>query len=173
MTKVILHEDLIVRRLPLRSEAGLEVGELPAGVGLERLRYDGERIVDLAELASMHVRCEGGAFTLHAVAVPGSQPVAMTYADRGRLAMEPDGRIRAFSPEEWAQREEARQAKAELAASDKRMARVSEDLAAVLEGLLDDLKAAGVLTAEQAESRRLPQAVKSKVAARQALRAKL
>jgi len=58
-------------------------------VGLERLRFDSRQVVDLADLKRIWVRdLGGGAFELHAIEVPGSQAVDMTYADRRRLTTE-------------------------------------------------------------------------------------
>lgn len=72
------------------SDAGdTEIGALPPGVGLERLRFAGRKVVDLAELRRIWVCVLGsGAYSLHAVEVPGSQAVDMTYADRRRLTTE-------------------------------------------------------------------------------------
>lgn len=72
------------------SESGdTDIGILPPGVGLERLRFDGQRVVDLADLQRLWVRdLGGGAYELHAVEVPGAQAVDMTYADRRRLTTE-------------------------------------------------------------------------------------
>jgi hypothetical protein len=84
--KVTLREDMIV------SPAGDSeiIGPLPKGVGLERLRCDGKKIIDLITLETMWVRNVGGVFELHAVSVPGSQRVVMTYADRKRLYADGD-----------------------------------------------------------------------------------
>jgi hypothetical protein len=64
---------------------GVEVGNPPPGVGMERLRYDGEKIVDLADLPSLHATNHSGVFRLHCIAVPDSQPVAMAYGERKKL----------------------------------------------------------------------------------------
>ena len=80
--KAIIEEDIIVNL----TEAGdVEIGQLPAGVGLERLRWNGRKIVDLADLSEMWVRKAGGGFELHCIEVKDSQLVQMTYADRKRL----------------------------------------------------------------------------------------
>jgi hypothetical protein len=61
--------------------------DYPRDVGWERLRWDGERIIDLATLSAMWVeRTQSGSFVLHAVEVPGSVRVEMTYADRKNLS---------------------------------------------------------------------------------------
>ena len=69
----------------LSSRTGTEIGPLPRKVGLERLRWTGSELVDLADLPSMWVRKKGGSFELHALRVPGSQRVTMTYNQRKRL----------------------------------------------------------------------------------------
>lgn len=81
--KVILDRDMLVS--VSSALAATEVGELPKGMGWERLRWDGERVVDLNSLSSVWVEQRGGSYVLHAVQVPGSQLVNMTYADRKKL----------------------------------------------------------------------------------------
>lgn len=92
--KAILNEDVIVR---ISGEHGdIEVGDFPLGkqgVRIDRLRFDGKKLVDLADLNSIWVRAVGRSFELHAVEVPGSKKVAMSWIDRKRLVMGGD-RIR-------------------------------------------------------------------------------
>ncbi|MBU2539164.1 MAG: hypothetical protein KKH22_12080 [Proteobacteria bacterium] len=77
-----------------------EIGALPPGVGVERLRWDGATLIDLAAVTQIHVRhISGTHFELHAVAVAGSRPVAMTWADRRNLVVV-DGLIRLKTAEE-------------------------------------------------------------------------
>jgi hypothetical protein len=98
--KVILEEDII---RAIGNHNGVEVGPLPKGVGWERLRFDGQKVVDLASLGKIWVRHKGGGFfELHAIQVPGSQLVAMTYADRKNLTIDPDGTIRVKTAQELA-----------------------------------------------------------------------
>lgn len=66
--------------------------DYPRDVGWERLRWDGERIIDLATLAAIWVEYVNGQFVLHAVEVSGAVLVEMTYADRRNLYF--DGAIR-------------------------------------------------------------------------------
>ena len=90
--QAILTEDIIVR---LVINGGTEIGGLPPGVGLERLRFDGQQVVDLAEMTAIWVRPLGStAFELHAVEVPGAFVVAMTYAARETLVLDPVNGIR-------------------------------------------------------------------------------
>jgi len=77
-----------------------EVGAIPRGIGLERLRWDGSQIVDLLDLTTIWVKNEGGWFSLHAIQVPGSQAVAMAYGERFRLR-EVDGVISLYTQAEW------------------------------------------------------------------------
>lgn len=72
----------------LTERGNTEIGIIPPElkkVGLERLRFDGEKIVGLGAYDSLWVEKRGGGFILHVVKVPGSQNVVMTYEDRGRL----------------------------------------------------------------------------------------
>jgi len=108
--RAILEHD-IIRHI---TESGdTEIGTIPADkkdVGLERLRFDGTTIVDLADLTGIWVSPLGaGFFELHAVPVPGSQKVAMTYGDRKNLTME-NGIIRVKTAQELDAERQAEQA---------------------------------------------------------------
>ena len=95
--KAILNNDIIVC---LSTTTGTEIGNLPKGVGLERLRFDGQKVLDLALLSTIWVReVVPGFYELHAVSVPGTQQVAMVYADRKNLITEA-GIIRVKAPTE-------------------------------------------------------------------------
>ena len=61
---------------------GIEVGSIPRGVGLERMRWNGIRLIDLITLDAFHVDSK---FILHCIPVPGSQLVEMRYRSRKRL----------------------------------------------------------------------------------------
>lgn len=77
--KAILDGDRIIG---FSSGGDVEVGPIPKGVGLERLRWDGEKLVDLWDLDEMWVKPKGNSFSMHAVEVPGSRKVRMKYKDR-------------------------------------------------------------------------------------------
>ncbi len=95
--RATVDRDVIVM---ITAGGGTEIGSIPKGVGMERLRFDGEKVVDLADLASIWVKyTHSGIFELHAVPVPGAQLVAMRYLDRGRLTMDA-GVIRLKTSEE-------------------------------------------------------------------------
>ncbi len=82
MAQVILDGDVVVR---VAMSGGVEVGPLPKNVGMERLRWNGQALVDLAELTEMWVKESGGGYSLHAVEVPGAQLVTMTWQQRKKL----------------------------------------------------------------------------------------
>jgi hypothetical protein len=82
--KAILDNDKIVR---ITESGDTEIGTVPKDVGLERLRFDGEKVVDLANLSEFWVLLVNGGFELHCVEVPKSQLVQMNYADRKYLRM--------------------------------------------------------------------------------------
>jgi hypothetical protein len=82
--KAILDYDKIVR---ITESGDTEIGTVPKDVGLERLRFDGEKIVDLADLSEFWVLLVNGGFELHCVEVPKSQLMQMNYADRKFLKM--------------------------------------------------------------------------------------
>jgi len=82
--KAIVKEDIIVK---LDSVNGIEIGDIPKGVGFERLRWDGEKIVDLVDLSEFWVRISNNIFELHCIPVEYSQLVIMSYADRYNLTL--------------------------------------------------------------------------------------
>ena len=81
--QAIVDRDIIVAigRGPVRIP-----DDYPRDVGWERLRWDGKRIIDLATCSALWVEhTQAGVFVLHAVEVPNSVLVEMTYADRKNL----------------------------------------------------------------------------------------
>ena len=88
--KASLIEDIIIQLTMDRGE--VEVGNIPSGVSLERLRWNGSRLVDLISLRVIHVRVkEGNFFELHSIPLKNTHPVMMSYRDRRRLRVGPDG----------------------------------------------------------------------------------
>jgi len=97
--KAILDRDIIVSLTP---KGNIEIGTIPPEkrgvIGLERLRFDGTKIVDLADLSEFWVEAVApDFFVLHCIKVPGSQQVVMTYQDRIHLMIE-NGLIRLKTP---------------------------------------------------------------------------
>jgi len=90
----ILDRDIIIS---LTIKGDTEIGTIPAdkkGVGLDRLRFDGEKIVDLADLTELWVEAVAPDFFIcHAIEVQGSQKVIMSYQDRKNLMID-NGTIR-------------------------------------------------------------------------------
>lgn len=80
----ILKDDQVIA---FSMKGGIPVGPIPKGVGMNRLRWDGTKIIDIAELDELWVRCTNGVFTLHAVQVPNSHKVRMKYRDRKCLCI--------------------------------------------------------------------------------------
>jgi hypothetical protein len=85
VAQVILDRDLITR---ITISGGVEVGPFPKGVGIERLRWDGEKLIDIADLTEMWIDTDG---QIHAIEVPSSQLMQMTWADRRHLVKTPVG----------------------------------------------------------------------------------
>lgn len=95
--KALLQEDII---MAVGGAGDTEIGSLPPGIGVERLRWDGGHLLDLAAAELLYVRhLSGNHFELHGVAVPNSQPVAMTWGDRHNLTIA-DGLIRLKTADE-------------------------------------------------------------------------
>ena len=94
--KAILKDDIIIN-ITL-SDKGVEIGDIPKGIGLERLRLNGQKVVDLATLNQMYVfEPVPNFYELHIL--PIGQLVQMTYSNRHNLITS-DGAIRIQSPEE-------------------------------------------------------------------------
>lgn len=110
--KAVIDQDIIVALYAGETE----IGALPPGVGIERLRWTGERLVDLADLTEIWVEPHAGGCRLHAIEVPGSTLVPMTYRQRRLLTMNA-GHPRLLTTEEIsaaAEAERTRQLQADL-----------------------------------------------------------
>lgn len=95
--RAILDNDIIVNF----SERGtVDLPTLPRRVGLDRLRWDGTKLVDLGKLDQIWVEYRNGVFILHAIKVADSQLVAMRYRDRKKLTLTLAGIIRLKTIEE-------------------------------------------------------------------------
>ena len=68
---------------------------------MERLRFDGEKVIDIAELTEFWVAQSGKGFDLHCVEVPNSELVQLNYSDRKYLRTNKSS-IRLKTPEEIA-----------------------------------------------------------------------
>ena len=80
--KALLVNDIIIR---IVQTGGVEIGAIPKGVGLERLRFDGTQVIDLADLNQIWVEQKNNQFVLHVVDTGNCQLVTMTHADRKNL----------------------------------------------------------------------------------------
>ena len=82
MSRAIIKDDRIVK-LTVNRYIGVDIGTLPKGVGLERLRWTGEELIDLYDLDTIYVNPIN--LTLHATHLDNTQPVKMKYKDRNKL----------------------------------------------------------------------------------------
>ena len=85
--RAILNNDLI---LSYTVKGGVEIGTPPKDIGLERLRFDGSKIVDIANLSAFWVEKRSEGFVLHCVEIPGSTYLEFDYADRKLLIINGD-----------------------------------------------------------------------------------
>lgn len=84
--KAVLKEDIIIN---LTAKGDVEIGPVIPGIGLERMRFNGAEVVDLADLTEIWVRTLSPTlFELHAVEVDNSQLVTMEYTKRKRLYLD-------------------------------------------------------------------------------------
>jgi hypothetical protein len=96
MKAILKHDEILM----IGDRHGVEVGNIPSGIGFERLRWNGSTLVDLMDLAQIWVKEEHPRFyKLHSIQVPGSQLVTMAYTDRKHLLTE-NGIIRVKTPQE-------------------------------------------------------------------------
>ena len=94
--KAFLDHDVIVN---ITEQGDTEIGTLPPGVGMERLRFDGEKVIDLVDLSEFWVVQSGKGFDLHCIEVPNSELVQLNYTDRKYLRANGDS-IRLKTAEE-------------------------------------------------------------------------
>jgi hypothetical protein len=81
--KAILKNDLIIK---LSIDRGVEIGNIPSGVSLERLRWDGSTLIDLAVPGTRYVKHLGdNYFELHVIELDYTQSVYMQYSQRRDL----------------------------------------------------------------------------------------
>ena len=100
--KAILDGDRIVK---FCIDGGVEVGKPPKGVGIERLRWDGEKLVDLATLKDLWVSVgKGGVPQLHAVPQKDAVKLGATYKDRKKIRVE-NGLLTTATPTKTVDRE--------------------------------------------------------------------
>lgn len=100
--RATLDRDIILK---VGLQVGVEIGRLIPGVPLTQQRFDGTKVVDLATFNQMWIARVNGVFSFHAIQVPGSQLVNMTWADRKRVVEDPPGTFRVLSQAEWDQKQ--------------------------------------------------------------------
>ena len=117
--RAILEDDVIIKISETYGDT--EIGDIPpekvGHVGFDRLRFNGEKLVDLMDLEYLWVKhIDGSYFEFHVIEVSNSQRIRMSYADRKRLILESDViRIRTLGEMEKAAREcKKREAKNKL-----------------------------------------------------------
>jgi hypothetical protein len=86
MARAIIKNDRLIK-LTVDDNLGIEVGVLPVGIHLARLRWDGKKIINLMDLESIYVNRT--TLMLHAVKQPNCELVNMKYSDRKKLFRDP------------------------------------------------------------------------------------
>ncbi|MHA2344224.1 MAG: hypothetical protein ACXADW_20350 [Candidatus Hodarchaeales archaeon] len=90
--KAILDGEKIIK-LSLSGE-GIEIGDIPNGIDLNRLRWNGSKLIDLAKAEKLYVKYIGNDyFDIFALPAIGRQEVKMRYSQRKLLVMD-SGTIR-------------------------------------------------------------------------------
>jgi len=79
--KVKIDGDMI----SLDHKYGIDIGPKPKNYGLECLRYDGNKIINLTKLNKIWVEKNGNKFILHCIDIGNCQLVDMTYNQRKNL----------------------------------------------------------------------------------------
>ena len=96
--RAIINGDIIVKVITSEIN-GINIGDIPKGVGLERLRWDGKEIVDLSELSTIYVEDINGVNILHCKNTGNCQKIEMKYNERKRL-IKKNGVIKVKTDEE-------------------------------------------------------------------------
>ena len=86
MSRAIVNKDMIVK-ITVDPKLGIEIGSIPRGVGLERLRWDGSELIDLLYLDKFYV--DRKTRKLHATKQPNCDKITMSYNDRFNLIEDP------------------------------------------------------------------------------------
>ncbi len=102
--KAILNNDIIIK---FDEVNGIEIGLLPKDVPHDRLRFDGNSVVDLYLQDQFHVEQINNTFVLHVISVPNSQLVVMNFRDRKYLTND-NGTYRVLTNQEIADNEKKR-----------------------------------------------------------------
>ena len=84
----IIKQDRIIK---IGGDAGVDIGSIPKGLGLDQCRFDGTKLIDITKLNKFWV--EPGTHILHVIPIPGSQLISMNWSDRRHL-IDIDGVIR-------------------------------------------------------------------------------
>lgn len=80
--KAILNKDIIIKT---NVPDGIEIGNVSKDVGLELMRWDGSKLINLSMLNEIWVEYKNGCFILHCIKVHNSQLVSMNYSIRKKL----------------------------------------------------------------------------------------
>lgn len=88
------------------SDEGIEVGNIPSRMPMDRIRWDGEKLVSIGDYKELYVDND----TLQTFIMPGfnRQKIKMEYKDRKRLRKH-DGKIKVITPQEEIKEKEDRQ----------------------------------------------------------------
>lgn len=85
MSRAIIKDDCIVK-LTTKNNIGVEVGTIPKGVGFERLRWDGNKLIDIFYLKEFYV--DKNTFKLHITHKNNTNLVVMNYKDKNKLVVD-------------------------------------------------------------------------------------
>lgn len=109
--RAILQDDIIIKIIDSKSEAGVEVGDLPLGTPLDlnRIRWNGTVLIDLMSLSEIYVRRINNVWSLHSIEVEGSQLVTMEFWKKKWL-IDDAGTYRILTVEEVVEKKEAKKA---------------------------------------------------------------
>lgn len=86
MARAIIKGD-IISKLVCDINLGIEIGKVPRNIGLSRLRWDGEKIVDLLDLTEFYV--DRTDRKLHIKDTGNCDLVVMNYNQRTKLVKDP------------------------------------------------------------------------------------
>jgi len=85
--KAVIKQDRIIKI----GGGDTEIGRVPRDTGLDQLRWDGSKLINLADLKEMYV--EPNTHILHILPIPGAQLISMNWSDRRNL-IDDNGAVR-------------------------------------------------------------------------------
>lgn len=136
--RAIIGDDGKIMKLVSQSDIGVEIGNIPQSVGLERLRFIDNELIDLASLNEFWVDKNS---KLYPKEIPGTQKVIMNYNERKKLIRDDNtwrvSTVQEIEEEKQLQAEERKRLKTKRKLQ-KQIGHTEEVLDLLIKAVLDD-----------------------------------